>query len=49
VTLLDDPMYIMLPRDHPMFRSSAKQAMLDVLADVATEFRARRTELALAS
>lgn len=31
------------------FRSPAKQAMLDVLAEVATEFRARRTELALAS
>jgi hypothetical protein len=31
------------------FRSPAKQAMLDVLTEVATEFRARRTELALAS
>jgi DNA-binding transcriptional LysR family regulator len=31
------------------FRSPAKQAMLDVLVEVATEFRARRTELALAS
>jgi DNA-binding transcriptional LysR family regulator len=31
------------------FRSPAKQAMLDVLAEVSTEFRARRTELALAS
>jgi DNA-binding transcriptional LysR family regulator len=31
------------------FRSPAKQAMLDVLAEVATEFGARRTELALAS
>jgi hypothetical protein len=31
------------------FRSPAKQAMLDVLAEVSAEFGARRTELALAS
>jgi len=31
------------------FRSPAKQAMLDVLVEVAAEFGARRTELALAS
>lgn len=31
------------------FRSPAKQAMLDVLVEVATEFGARRTQLALAS
>jgi DNA-binding transcriptional LysR family regulator len=31
------------------FRSPAKQAMLDILVEVATEFGARRTELALAS
>jgi hypothetical protein len=31
------------------FRSPAKQAMLDVLAEVSGEFGTRRTELALAS
>jgi DNA-binding transcriptional LysR family regulator len=31
------------------FRSPAKQAMLDVLAEVSAEFGTRRTELALAS